>query len=146
MKNILLTALAPITWGTTYLVTTEFLPADRPLLIAAMRALPIGLLLVLWLRQLPKGIWWARIFVLRALNFGIFFALLFVAATRLPGGVAATLGAIQPLLVVLLSWPLLGDKPTAGRVLAASAGVIGVVLLVISPAARLDPLGIAAAL
>ena len=37
--------------------------------------------------------------VLGGLNIGVFQALLFVAAYRLPGGVAATTGAIQPLLV-----------------------------------------------
>ena len=43
---ILLTALAPVSWGTTYAVTTEFLPADRPLFTGLMRALPAGLLLL----------------------------------------------------------------------------------------------------
>ncbi|HJX45256.1 MAG TPA: hypothetical protein VJ352_16395, partial [Geodermatophilus sp.] len=35
-----LTAVAPVTWGTTYVVTTEWLPPDRPLLAATVRALP----------------------------------------------------------------------------------------------------------
>ncbi|NKQ27948.1 EamA family transporter, partial [Streptomyces galbus] len=38
--TVLLTALAPVSWGTTYAVTTEFLPADRPLFTASLRALP----------------------------------------------------------------------------------------------------------
>ncbi len=36
------TAFAPAVWGSTYLVTTELLPANRPLLAAAVRALPAG--------------------------------------------------------------------------------------------------------
>lgn len=99
--DIALTALAPMTWGTTYIVATEFLPPGHPLLVAALRSLPVGLLLTIALRKLPQGIWWWRILILGALNIGIFQALLFVAAYRLPGGVAATTGAIQPLLVVL---------------------------------------------
>jgi probable blue pigment (indigoidine) exporter len=87
---ILVTAIAPSLWGTTYLVTTELLPAGRPLLAAVIRALPAGLLLVAITRRLPQGSWWWRAFVLGALNIGVFFALLFVAAYRLPGGVAAT--------------------------------------------------------
>jgi probable blue pigment (indigoidine) exporter len=146
MRDTALTALAPITWGTTYLVTTELLPQERPLLIGALRALPLGLLLVAYLRQLPAGIWWWRIAVLGTLNIGIFFALLFVAAARLPGGLAATLGAIQPLLVVLLAWPLLAERPSPGRVVTAGVGVIGVGLLVVGPGARLDMVGVAAAL
>ncbi|MFE0513965.1 hypothetical protein ACFW2E_29660, partial [Streptomyces sp. NPDC058964] len=39
-----LTALAPVSWGTTYAVTTEFLPPDRPLFTGLVRALPAGLL------------------------------------------------------------------------------------------------------
>lgn len=98
-----LTALAPAVWGSTYLVTTEMLPAGYPMTVAMLRALPAGLLLMLFIRQLPKGIWWGRIFVLGALNFAVFWWLLFVSAYRLPGGVAATVGAIQPLIVLLLS-------------------------------------------
>ena len=146
MRDILLTALGPMAWGTTYLVTTELLPPNRPLLVGALRALPMGLLLVALLRRLPAGIWWARILVLGALNIGLFFALLFVAAYRLPGGVAATMGAVQPFLVVLLAWPLLDDRPQARTLAAAAAAMFGVGLLVLGPTARLDALGVAAAL
>ena len=93
-SDILLTVLAPTIWGTTYAVATELLPPNHPLLVAALRSLPIGLLMTAWLRQLPKGIWWWRILLLGSLNIGIFQALLFIAAYRLPGGVAATVGAI----------------------------------------------------
>ena len=55
---LFLTALAPIVWGSTYLVTTEMLPAGMPLTLAMLRALPAGLLLLLFLRKLPQGIWW----------------------------------------------------------------------------------------
>ena len=146
IANILLTALAPASWGTTYAVVTEFLPSGHPLLVASMRSLPIGVLLTIGLRKLPKGIWWWRIFVLGGLNIGVFQALLFVAAYRLPGGVAATAGAIQPLLVVWFSWLVLGKQPTKLSVVAAIAGFVGVGLLVLSPGARLDSVGILAAI
>ncbi len=146
LPDVLLTALAPMTWGTTYVVATELLPPNHPLLVAALRSLPIGILLTTWLRQLPKGIWWWRILLLGSLNIGIFQALLFVAAYRLPGGVAATAGAIQPLLVVLFSWILLNEKPSKRSIVAASAGFIGVGLLVLGPTARLDSVGIVAAI
>ena len=35
-------ALTPLIFGTTYLLTTNFLPPDRPLLAALMRSLPTG--------------------------------------------------------------------------------------------------------
>lgn len=92
------TAITPAVWGTTYIVATEFLPDGRPMLAACVRALPVGLIFVLWSRRLPTGAWWWRAALLGMLNIGAFFALLFVAAFRLPGGVAATAGAIQPLV------------------------------------------------
>ncbi|PZD72187.1 hypothetical protein C1752_03773 [Acaryochloris thomasi RCC1774] len=146
LSDLLLTALAPISWGTTYVVATEFLPPNHPLLVAAMRSLPIGLLLIAVSRKLPQGIWWLRMLILGGLNIGVFQALLFVAAYRLPGGVAATAGAIQPLLVGLFAWVILSQRPSRVSVAAAIAGFIGVGLLVLSPAARLDSVGITAAL
>lgn len=145
--NVMLaTALAPVAWGSTYLIATEMLPAERPLMVAAMRALPVGLLLVLVFGRLPEGSWWWRSFVLGALNIGVFFALLFVAAYRLPGGVAATAGAVQPLVVVFLAWPLLGERLTMVKVVAGVLGAMGVALLVLRAGAELDAVGILAAL
>ncbi|MBV2151391.1 EamA family transporter [Kitasatospora sp. SUK 42] len=137
-------ALAPAAWGTTYLVTTQLLPEGRPLLLAALRALPAGLLLLLIGRKLPKGRWWGRAAVLGMLNIGLFFPLMFVGAYRLPGGVAATIGAIQPLLVAGLSIGVLGVRPGRRALLAGLAGVGGVALLVLKSGAKLDGLGLAA--
>lgn len=143
---IVVTALAPAIWGTTYLVTTELLPADRPLLAAVVRALPAGIALVVLTRRLPQGTWWWRAAVLGALNIGVFFALLFVAAYRLPGGVAAIIIASQPLLVAGLASRLLGEHLTLRTTTAAAAGVTGVSLLVLRSDAQLDGLGVAAAI
>ncbi len=132
-------------WGTTYLVTSEYLPPDRPLLAAVVRALPAGLLLIAVTRTLPKGDWWWRALVLGTLNIGAFLFLLFVAAYRLPGGVAATVGAIQPVLVGALSAGLLGERLRTRTVVAGAAGVAGVSLLVLRADARLDTIGVLAA-
>jgi probable blue pigment (indigoidine) exporter len=147
LSDILLTALAPMTWGTTYIVATEFLPPHHPLLVASLRSLPIGVLLTISLRQLPQGIWLWRILLLGSLNIGIFQALLFIAAYRLPGGITATIvGAIQPLLVVFFSWVILNEKPSKLSILAAIAGLVGVGLLVLDPSAHLDLVGFMAAI
>jgi probable blue pigment (indigoidine) exporter len=142
---LLVTAITPLLWGTTYLVTTEFLPPHRPLLAALLRSLPAGLLLVAITRVLPRGSWWWRSLVLGTLNIGAFNALLFVGAYRLPGGVAATVGAIQPLLVAVLSAGLLRQRLSLRTVLTAIAGVFGVGLLVLRATAQLDMLGVLAA-
>ncbi|MFD8087230.1 EamA family transporter [Kitasatospora sp. NPDC059722] len=142
---VLPTALAPAVWGSTYLVTTELLPPDRPLLAGVLRCLPAGLLLVALTRRLPRGDWWWRALVLGALNIALFQALLFVAAYRLPGGIAATVGAVQPLVTAALSAALLGERITLRTVLSGIAGVAGVSLLVLRAGARLDAVGLAAA-
>jgi len=144
--DLILTAVAPAIWGSTYLVTTELLPQGYPLTVSVIRALPAGLLLLLAVRRLPHGIWWLRVLVLGALNFSIFWAMLFVSAYRLPGGVAATVGAIQPLVVILLAHVLLGSSARLAAIVAAAAGIGGVALLILTPHAALDPVGIAAGL
>lgn len=110
-----------------------------------VRALPAGLALLALTRVLPRGSWWWRAAVLGGLNIGVFLALLFTAAHRLPGGVAATVGAVQPLLVLVLAAGVLGEALTARAVLAGAAGLMGVGLLVLRADADLDPLGLAAA-
>ncbi|MGW1954810.1 EamA family transporter [Streptomyces sp. NPDC001920] len=143
---ILLTALAPVSWGTTYAVTTEFLPADRPLFTGLMRALPAGLLLLALARVLPRGAWWWKSAVLGALNIGAFFPLLFLSAYRLPGGMAAVVGSVGPLFVVGLSALLLGQRPTVRNVLTGVVAAFGVSLVVLKAAGALDALGLLAAL
>ncbi len=144
--DILLTALAPAIWGSTYLVTTEALPAGYPVTLATLRALPAGLLLLAVTRCLPPRAWLGRAFLLGSFNFALFWVLLFVAAYRLPGGVAATLSALQAMLVILMARGWLGTPIRAGAVAAAATGAVGVAFLLIGPEAALDPLGIAAGL
>ncbi|MFE5548880.1 EamA family transporter [Streptomyces sp. NPDC056534] len=143
---VALTALAPISWGSTYFVTTEFLPPDRPLFTGLMRALPAGLLLLALTRKLPRGAWWWKSAVLGALNIGAFFPLLFLAAYRLPGGVAAVVGSVGPLFVVGLAALFLGEKPTARTLLTAVAAAFGVSLVVLKAGAAFDTVGVLAGL
>ncbi|MEU3819341.1 EamA family transporter [Streptomyces sp. NPDC030392] len=141
---IAVTALAPVSWGTTYAVTTEFLPPDRPLFTGLMRALPAGLALLAVTRTLPSGAWWWRSAVLGALNIGAFFPLLFLAAYRLPGGVAAVVASLGPLFVIGLATLLLGERTTARALLAAVAAAFGVSLVVLTAGAAFDLVGVVA--
>lgn len=145
-RDVLLTALAPAIWGSTYIVTSQLLPPDRPFTAALIRVLPAGLLLLLFTRNLParRDVW--RLIVLSALNIGVFQALLFVAAYRLPGGLAAVLGAIQPLLVMVLVWVADRRSPAQATLWSAVAGVVGMGVLLLSPQTVYEPIGMAAAL
>ena len=108
-----LAALAPIIFGTTYLLTSDFLPPGRPLLAALMRSLPTGLVLIIGTRP-PDRRWLLRLAVLSVLYASGLFPLLFLAAYLLPGGVAAVINSISPLLVIVLSVPLLGARDPSG--------------------------------
>jgi probable blue pigment (indigoidine) exporter len=138
-----LAALAPIIFGTTYLLTSDFLPPGRPLLAALLRSLPTGLILVVGTR-VPDRRWLGRLAILSVLYASGLFPLLFLAAYLLPGGVASVINSISPLLVVVLSVPLLGAKIHPVQVGAGVLGIGGVALLVLRSDARLDPLGLLA--
>lgn len=141
-----LTALAPLAWGTTYVVTTELLPQGHPVFAGLLRALPAGLIALAITRTLPRGAWWGKAAVLGVLNIGLFLPLLFIAAERLPGGVAATLVAAQPLVVAVLAVTVLREGLSAWRLVWGVTGVVGVGLVVIGPNAALDIVGIVAGL
>lgn len=144
--TLLLAALAPIAWGSGYYVTETFLPPDRPLFGALVRALPFGLLLLAVRPVLPHGSWWWRALLLGTLNIGAFFVLIFVAAYRLPGGTAATLTATAPIAIMLVAWALVRERPRALALVGAGVGAAGVGLLVLRAGASLDPVGVAASL
>lgn len=156
----LTTVLAPVAWGTTYVTVTELLPDGRPLFVAAMRVVPAGAVLVvlgiaLTRRQhrtveaahwRPRGAEWGRTAVLSATTFGIFFPLLVVAVYRLPGGVAAALGGLQPITVASLSWIIARREVRVRDLVVGAIAAAGVALVVIRPGADIDPIGVGAAI
>ena len=144
--NLKLAALcAAILWGFTYIITTTMLP-HNPIFIGAVRALGGGLLLLAFARQaVPRG-YWPKLIVLGTLNFGAFFALLFVSAIRLPGGVAGTFQTLGPLVAILLAWALLSQPPTLMKIVSILIGAVGVTLVILRGDAGIDMLGVVAAL
>lgn len=143
---IFTTAIAPLIWGSTYLVTTEFLPPNRPFTAALIRVLPAGLLLLAWTQRIPKRSEWLTVVLLGFLNIGFFQAMLFVAAYRLPGGLAAVLSSTQTLMVLVFTWLIDKTMPPKAAWAWSATGVLGIAMLVLSPSARYDGTGILAAL
>lgn len=142
--DLAITATAPLIWGSSYIVTTQFLPNLDPITISVLRALPAGLLLLCIVRRLPSGHWIWKMFILGALNFLFFWVLLFFFAYRLPGGVAAVMGALQPFVVIFASRVLLGSPIKMLSLIAVAAGGFGVALLVLTAQAELDKWGVLA--
>lgn len=143
---ILIATIAPITWGSTYVVTAQWLPIDNPVWGAALRALPAGLILLALARRRPRAAWWWRSAVLGVLNVGAFFVLVYVAAQLLPSGVAAMLMATAPAVMLLLAWPLAAERPALLSLAGAVVGFTGVVVLLAGATGPIDPWGVAASL
>lgn len=143
---IFLTALTPMIWGSTYIVTTELLPNGYPFLAALLRVLPAGIILILLTRQLPKKWDWLKVMVLGGLNIGIFQIMLFIAAYRLPGGLAAILGAIQPIIVLVLMASIARMSIPNAAWFAAILGLVGMVVMLYNPSMNIDIVGVVAAL
>ncbi|TAJ48289.1 MAG: EamA family transporter [Herbiconiux sp.] len=143
---VLITAIAPVAWGSNYFVTRQFLPLDSPLWGAALRALPAGIILLLLARRMPRGSWWWKSLVLGALNVGAFFVLIYVASQLLPSSVASTIMATSAGVLMLLAWPLLRERPALLPVVGAIVGFAGVCVMLLGGGAAIDPWGVAASL
>lgn len=144
LRWVLVTAVAPVAWGSTYYVTHAFLPADHPLYGGLIRALPAGLLLLALCRRLPRGVWWWRSLVLGTLNVGAFFVLVYVAAQQLPSSVASTVMATSPVVMMLFAWLLLADRPPVRHLAGAGLGIAGVALMLLAGTGAVDLGGVLA--
>lgn len=143
---LLLTMLTPLIWGSTYIVTTEFLPPNQPFLAALLRVLPAGIILIAATRIAPKGWDWLKVAVLGILNVGLMQAMIFVAAYRLPGGLAAILAAIQPFIVMILISTVAKISLPKAAWIAGGTGFIGMVIMLYTPNMKADVMGVIAAL
>jgi probable blue pigment (indigoidine) exporter len=144
LRWLLVAAIAPIAWGSTYFVTRQVLPADLPLWGAVLRALPAGIILLVIARQRPRGSWWWKSIVLGVLNVGAFFVLVYLAAQLLPTSIASTLMALSALVMALIAWPLLSERPSIVSLVGAGIGFIGVCTMLLTDATALNPWGVLA--
>ncbi len=141
-----MTAIAPIAWGSGYVVTRNLLPAEAPLWGGVLRALPAGLIVLLLARRLPRGSWWWRSLVLGTLNVGGFFVLVYVAGQRLSSSLAATLMSASAACMLLFAWLLLHRRPRVAAVVGAAVGLMGVAVMLGFDAEGADAGGVAASL
>lgn len=144
-KWTLIAAIAPISWGATYYVTRQFLPAEQPLWGATLRALPAGMVLLMFARRRPQGVWWWRSLVLGLLTTAAFLPLVYLAGALLPSNIAATVMSSSAVVIMLVAWPLLGQRPKLLSAIGAVLGIVGVAVM-LGGGTGVDPVGIAASI
>ncbi len=151
--------LAPILfvliWSTGFIVARATTPyADAELLLAArlfLTALLLGVAALFAGQRLPQGRALALHFVAGGLLNGVYLEASWWAIGKgMPAGVMALLGALQPLIVAVGSFVLLGERLRLRAWLGLSIGVAGVVLVLYPILGRsggqpITPLALAAA-
>jgi drug/metabolite transporter (DMT)-like permease len=128
---VLAFVLLVLFWGSSFAVVKVGLEYSPPVLFAGLRALIGGLAMVfvarLWGGSPNLRRDW-RVFLLLAMfNVVLFIGLQTYAIVYLPSGSAAVLVYLQPILVGLLAWPILGETLTAAKVVGLLLGFSGIV-------------------
>jgi drug/metabolite transporter (DMT)-like permease len=134
-KLLLAFAIIYFVWGSTFLAIRVGVREVPPFLLAAMRFLLAGFILLVWMRArgtaLPTRKQWASATLLAVLIFVIDYGLLFWAEQRVPSGIAAVMMATIPVFMSLSEILFLGTQRLTGRLaLALLAGIAGVLVLV----------------
>ena len=126
-------ALLILAWGATFAAVKVGLESSPPILFAGLRALLGGAVMAVlaWSRSgRPVLAGQGRDYsLLTALNVLLFFGLQTVAIGLLPSGLAAVLIYLQPVLVGLLAWWLLGEPMTSSRISGLVLGFAGIVVV-----------------
>jgi len=131
-------ALAPIlfvlTWSTGFVVARATVPHAAPELILAVRMLLsaalLGGLAAIAQERLPRGRRLALHLLAGVLLNGIYLCISWWAIQRgMPAGIMSLLGALQPLVVAVASFRLLGERLGARGWAGLGIGLGGVVLV-----------------
>ncbi len=128
---VLAFALLVLFWGSAFAVVKVGLGYSPPLLFAGLRSLTGGLAMVLaavmWGGSPRLGRDWPVFLLLTLFNVALFIGLQTYAIVYLPSGSAAVLVYLQPILVGLLAWPILGETLTAAKIAGLLLGFSGIV-------------------
>ncbi len=139
-RKIACALLVPLLWGVQYVVIKVGLTAFPPLFFVGLRFMAVAALLVPFVKRPTRrevGPIVAISVFLGGLNFGLSFA----GLERGPAGVSSVVNQLSTPFMVLLAWPVLGERPTRRVVLGVALAFGGVVLLMVEPSAavRLVP-------
>ncbi len=132
--------LVPLLWGFQYAVIKIGLTAFPPLFFVGLRFVATAALLLPFVERPTRreiGPIIAISIFLGGLNFGLSFA----GLEHGQAGVSAVINQLSTPFMVLLAWPILGERPTPRVILGVALAFAGVAILVVHPSAsvRLMP-------
>ncbi|WP_084144457.1 DMT family transporter [Ferrimonas kyonanensis] len=117
--RVFIALLGPLLWGTTYATVSAFFADWSPYALAAWRALPAGILLLLVKPSLPKISEVPTLLIIGFINITLFFSLLFASAMQLPSALVGvgmiTLPVIGLVVVILVH----KNQPSTIQILSA---------------------------
>lgn len=128
---VLAFALLVVFWGSAFSVVKIGLEYSPPMIFAGLRTLVGGLVILLvavfWGKSPHLGRDWPIYVLLAAFNVVFFFGFQTLAILYLSSGTAAVLEYLQPMLVGLLAWIILGESLSLARILGLISGFSGIV-------------------
>jgi drug/metabolite transporter (DMT)-like permease len=136
-------------WGTATAISKRAVDEIAPLTLLPMQLIvSVAILSIAALvdgRGLPvehrrPHIW------LGVLNPGISYALGLAGLARITASASALLWATEPILILLIAWAVLRQRPTTAVIGCAGVAFTGVLLVVATPDVKLDVLGVGLAL
>ena len=148
---VLAFSLLVLFWGSAFAVVKVGLDFSPPVLFAGLRSLLGGLAMVavayLWGGSPNLRRDWPVFVLLAAFNVVLFIGLQTYAILHLPSGSAAVLVYLQPILVGLLAWLILGERLSVAKIVGLLLGFSGIVAVsagsVSGAASAISPLGVA---
>ena len=132
-KITLSISLVVLLWGLTWPVYKIALEYTPPILLAGMRNLLGGILLMLWLLPKWSEIHWKQCWPIYLIstffNIIIFNGVQTVGLQYLPSGLFSVIVYLQPVLVVFIAWLWLKESLTIGKVVGMLIGFVGVFIV-----------------
>lgn len=128
---VLAFALLMLFWGSAFSVVKVGLEYSPPMIFAGLRTLIGGLVIlfvaVVWGESPHLRRDWPIFLLLAAFNVVFFFGFQTLAILYLPSGTAAVLEYLQPMLVGLLAWMILGESLSLAKIVGLILGFSGIV-------------------
>jgi drug/metabolite transporter (DMT)-like permease len=127
---VLAFSLLVLFWGSAFAVVKVGLDFSPPILFAGLRSLLGGLAMVavaiLWGGSPNLRRDWPVFLLLTLFNVVLFIGLQTYAILHLPSGSAAVLVYLQPILVGLLAWLILGEELSMAKIVGLLLGFSGI--------------------